>query len=84
MTGLVVALGLLVDGSIVVTDEIRKHLLEGDEAIAAMQKAVKRMTVPLVSATATTVLAFTPMAILQGPSGDFLGVLPPASSLCSL
>ena len=74
MTGLVVALGLLVDGSIVVTDEIRKHLLEGDEAIEAMQKAVKRMTVPLVSATATTVLAFTPMAILQGPSGDFLGV----------
>ncbi|MEC7095504.1 MAG: efflux RND transporter permease subunit, partial [Pseudomonadota bacterium] len=45
MTGLVVALGLLVDGSIVVTDEIRKHLLEGDEAIEAMQKAVKRMTV---------------------------------------
>ena len=75
MTGLVVALGLLVDGSIVVTDEIRKHLLEGDEAIEAMQKAVKRMTVPLVSATATTVLAFTPMAILQGPSGDFLGSL---------
>ena len=33
------------------------------------------MTVPLVSATATTVLAFTPMAILQGPSGDFLGSL---------
>ncbi len=75
MTGLVVALGLLVDGSIVITDEIRKHLLEGDEAIQAMQKAVKRMTVPLVSATATTVLAFTPMAILQGPSGDFLGSL---------
>ncbi len=75
MTGLVVALGLLVDGSIVVTDEIRKHLLEGDEAIQAMQKAVKRMTVPLVSATATTVLAFTPMAILEGPSGDFLGSL---------
>ena len=75
MTGLVVALGLLVDASIVVTDEIRKHLLEGDKAIDAMQKAVKRMTVPLVSATATTVFAFTPMAILQGPSGDFLGSL---------
>ena len=75
MTGLVVALGLLVDGSIVVTDEIRKHLLDGDQALEAMEKAVKRMTVPLVSATATTVLAFTPMAILQGPSGDFLGSL---------
>ena len=55
MTGLVVAMGLLVDGSIVITDEIRRHLLAG--------------------ATATTVLAFTPMAILAGPSGDFLGSL---------
>ena len=75
LTGLVVAIGLLVDGSIVMTDEIRKHLLEGDDAITAMEKAIGRMTVPLVSATATTVLAFTPMAILQGPSGDFLGSL---------
>ena len=75
MTGLVVALGLLVDGSIVITDEIRRHLLAGDRPLAAMQKAVNRMTVPLVSATATTVLAFTPMAILAGPSGDFLGSL---------
>ncbi len=75
MTGLVVALGLLVDGSIVVTDEIRKRLLAGETAIAAMENSVRRMTVPLVSATATTVLAFTPMAMLEGPSGDFLGSL---------
>ena len=75
LTGLVVALGLLVDGSIVVTDEVRKNLLRGDEPLEALQKAVNRMTVPLVSATATTVLAFTPMAILEGPSGDFLGSL---------
>ncbi len=75
MTGLVVALGLLVDGSIVITDEIRKHLLNGDEAIDAMQKAVKRMTIPLVSATITTAFAFTPMAILKGAAGDFIGSL---------
>jgi multidrug efflux pump subunit AcrB len=67
LTGLVVALGLLVDGSIVVTDEVRKNLLRGDEPLEALQKAVNRMTVPLLSATATTVLAFTPMAILEGP-----------------
>ena len=39
MTGLVVALGLLVDGSIVVTDEIRKRLLAGETAIAAMENS---------------------------------------------
>ena len=40
----------------------------------AMQKAVKRMTVPLVTPPLQTVLAFTPMAILQGPLVIFWGV----------
>ncbi|GHD30300.1 efflux RND transporter permease subunit [Halioglobus pacificus] len=73
VTGLVVALGLLVDGSIVVTDEVRKRLLDGRSAGQAITDSVSRMRVPLLSSTATTVLAFTPMVILQGPAGDFLG-----------
>ena len=83
MTGLVVALGLLVDGSIVITDEIRRHLLAGDRPLAAMQKAVNRMTVPLVSATATTVLRlYAPWPFSPVPRGTFLGVSPPALSSC--
>ncbi|MEM0953833.1 MAG: efflux RND transporter permease subunit [Pseudomonadota bacterium] len=73
VTGLVVALGLLVDGSIVMTDEIRKQLLRGAEANQAIAAAVTRMRLPLFSSTATTVLAFMPMVILPGPAGDFLG-----------
>ena len=73
LTGLVVALGLLVDGSIVMTDEVRKRLLEGLKPIDAMTGAVSRLRVPLLASTLTTVLTFLPMAILEGPAGDFLG-----------
>lgn len=73
VTGLVVALGLLVDGSIVMTDEIRKQLERGRPALEAIGNAVGRLRMPLFSSTATTILAFMPMAILPGPAGDFLG-----------
>ncbi len=73
VTGLVVALGLLVDGSIVMTDEIRKQLVRGVPPGEAISDAVRRLRMPLFSSTATTVLAFMPMVILPGPAGDFLG-----------
>ncbi|MDG1065721.1 MAG: efflux RND transporter permease subunit [Luminiphilus sp.] len=73
LTGLVVALGLLVDGSIVMTDEVRKRLITGMSPLQALGASVSRLRVPLIASTATTVLAFLPMAILEGPAGDFLG-----------
>jgi multidrug efflux pump subunit AcrB len=73
VTGLVVALGLLVDGSIVMTDEVRKRLLDDEPPLDAIGGSVHRMRVPLLSSTATTILAFVPMVILPGPAGDFLG-----------
>jgi multidrug efflux pump subunit AcrB len=73
VTGLVVALGLLVDGSIVMTDEVRKRLLDGQPPLDAIMHSVSRLRVPLLSSTLTTVLAFLPMVLLPGPAGDFLG-----------
>ena len=73
VTGLVVALGLLVDGSIVMTDEVRKRLLAGEQAIDAIGASVARLRNPLLSATATTILTFAPMVLLPGPAGDFMG-----------
>jgi multidrug efflux pump subunit AcrB len=73
LTGLVVALGLLVDGSIVMTDEVRKRLILGMSPLEALGASVSRLRIPLIASTATTVLAFLPMAILEGPAGDFLG-----------
>lgn len=73
VTGLIVALGLLVDGSIVMTDEVRKNLAKGCTPIDAIAASVNRLRAPLLASAATTILAFMPMAILPGPSGDFMG-----------
>ncbi|MGI9524318.1 MAG: efflux RND transporter permease subunit [Hyphomicrobiaceae bacterium] len=73
VTGLIVALGLLVDAAIVMTDDIRRRLNAGLAREEAVRAAVKRLAAPLVASTLTTALAFAPMAALPGPAGDFVG-----------
>ncbi len=75
ITGLIVALGLLVDAGIVMTDEIRKRLEKGAERLDAVGASVRRLAVPLLASTVTTALAFMPMALLPGPAGDFVGAI---------
>lgn len=75
VTGLIVALGLLVDAAIVTTDEIRRRIASGEGAQAAVGEAVRRLSVPLLASTVTTILAFVPMAALPGPAGDFVGAI---------
>ncbi|MEM6886655.1 MAG: efflux RND transporter permease subunit [Pseudomonadota bacterium] len=73
VTGLIVALGLLVDAAIVMVDEIRKRLRSGYGREAAVGDATKRLAAPLLASTVTTALSFTPMILLPGPAGDFVG-----------
>jgi len=73
VTGLIVALGLLVDAAIVMTDEIRQRLIKGFDRVRAVAEAVRRLTVPLMASTITTALSFVPMMLLPGPAGDFVG-----------
>ncbi|MEO1310627.1 MAG: efflux RND transporter permease subunit [Pseudomonadota bacterium] len=73
ITGLVVALGLLVDAAIVMTDAIRRRLIEGLSAREAVKASVERLWTPLLSSTLTTVLAFSPIALLPGGAGEFVG-----------
>lgn len=73
VTGLIVALGLLVDAAIVMTDEIRRKLIRGEPRLVAVDLAVRRLAAPLLASTVTTVLAFMPMLLLPGPAGDFVG-----------
>jgi multidrug efflux pump subunit AcrB len=73
VTGLIVALGLLVDAAIVMVDEMRQRLARGMDREAAVGDAVKRLAAPLLASTVTTALSFTPMILLPGPAGDFVG-----------
>ncbi len=73
VTGLIVALGLLVDAAIVMTDEIGKRLTAGLSRLQAVAGSVRRLTMPLAASTLTTILSFLPLLLLPGPAGDFVG-----------
>ena len=73
VTGLIVALGLLVDAGIVMTDEVGQRLRRGLSRAEAVGQSVRRLFAPLFASTVTTALSFTPMILLPGPAGDFVG-----------
>ncbi|MEM8536676.1 MAG: efflux RND transporter permease subunit [Pseudomonadota bacterium] len=75
VTGLIVALGLLVDAAIVMVDEVRQRLGRGMTRIEAVGDATGRLAAPLAASTVTTALSFTPMILLPGPAGDFVGAI---------
>ncbi len=71
--GMIIAIGLLIDNAIVVTDEVRKHLARGEPRAEAVSAAVRHLFVPLFASTLTTVLGFMPVFLLPGNIGDFVG-----------
>jgi multidrug efflux pump subunit AcrB len=73
VTGLIVALGLLVDAAIVMVDDIGGRLRGGMARLAAVSTSVRRLTMPLLASTVTTILSFLPLILLPGPAGDFVG-----------
>lgn len=75
ITGLIVALGILIDTAIVMVDEITKHLNRGTPPEQAIARSVGYLGIPLLSSTLTTVLAFMPIVLLPGPSGEFVGTI---------
>ena len=75
VTGLIIALGLLIDNAIVVVDEVQIRLRAGMHPSAAVSETVKHLVVPLMASTLTTVLAFVPIATSPGGTGEFIGTI---------
>jgi len=73
ITGLIVALGLLIDNAIVVVDDYGSRVRAGEARAAAVSGAVRHLVVPLAASTLTTVLAFLPIALMPGGAGEFVG-----------
>lgn len=73
VTGLIIALGLLIDNAIVMVDEVRSSMREGKKAPDAIATTIKHLALPLFGSTLTTTLAFAPIALLPGGSGEFVG-----------
>ncbi|MFN3225035.1 MAG: efflux RND transporter permease subunit [Hyphomicrobiales bacterium] len=76
MFGLVLTVGLLVDGAIVVVEYADRKVAEGLDPREAYIRAAKLMFWPIVSSTATTLAAFLPMLLWPGVPGEFMSYLP--------
>ncbi|PWG79503.1 efflux RND transporter permease subunit [Pararcticibacter amylolyticus] len=83
IVGFVVALGLLVDDSIVVIENIERWMREGHSRLDATLKGTRQIAMAVVGCTATLVIAFMPLMFMPEASGDFIRSLPTAV-ICSV
>ncbi|MBI1392806.1 MAG: AcrB/AcrD/AcrF family protein [Alphaproteobacteria bacterium] len=83
IVGIIVALGLMVDNAIIMTNDIRDDLAKGDTFAGAVRHAISKLFWPLLASTVTTMLAFMPIVLLPGAAGEFVGPMAIAV-LCAL
>lgn len=76
IVGLVVALGLLVDDSIVVVENIERWMREGHSRLDATIKGTGQIGKAVLGCTATLIIAFMPIAFMPEASGEFIRSLP--------
>jgi multidrug efflux pump len=73
---LIMAVGMLVDGAIVVTEMADRRMAEGESSRDAFSRAATRMAWPIIASTGTTLAAFLPLAFWPGMAGEFMKYLP--------
>ena len=78
IVGFVIALGLLVDDSIVVIENIARTTRSGLSLLQAALQATQQIAPSVIGCTATLLFSFLPLMLLPGASGDFIRSLPVA------
>jgi multidrug efflux pump subunit AcrB len=73
VAGLIVALGIVVDNAIVITEAIAQDRKRGMGRYEAIREALQHYWLPLLGSTLTTILAFMPIVLMPGPGGEFVG-----------
>ncbi|NND54216.1 MAG: efflux RND transporter permease subunit [Gammaproteobacteria bacterium] len=73
---MIIAVGMLVDGAIVVTELADRRMAEGAHRRRAYTEAAQRMAWPIIASTATTLVAFLPLIMWPGFTGKFLKLMP--------
>ncbi len=76
MVGLLIAIGLLMDDAIVISENIATHLKKGKSALEAAIDGTQEVTVGVLSSLITTLCMFGPLAFLEGDIGKVLKVMP--------
>ncbi|ROS04846.1 multidrug efflux pump subunit AcrB [Sinobacterium caligoides] len=73
VTGLVVALGIMVDNAIVMVESIAQKRQQGVARLTAVRQSLNHLWLPLLGSTMTTILAFLPIVLMPGSGGEFVG-----------
>ena len=76
--------GIIVDDAVIMIENIYRHLQMGKKRRIAVIDGVAEVFLPVTSSALTTVLAFTPMLIMSGSTGEFFSVIPMAVSYALL
>lgn len=76
MFGMLIAVGILVDGAIVVVEYADRKMAEGMDKVGAYRLAAKRMFWPIIASNATTLAAFVPFLFWDDLVGEFMAYLP--------
>ncbi len=71
LASLIIALGLLVDNGIVIAEDLQNRLQRGEDRVSAAVATGQTMTIPLLAASLTTILAFMPLMLAPGGAGEY-------------
>lgn len=73
---LIMALGIIVDDAIVVGEDAMTHYVMGENPLRAAEGGARRMFVPVLSSSLTTISAFLPLMLISGIIGNILFAIP--------
>lgn len=76
VAALIIALGMLVDNAIVISDSIQVRIDAGEDRLQACVEGTAGVAAPVLSSTLTTVAAFVPLLVLPGVAGDYIESIP--------
>jgi multidrug efflux pump len=76
LAAMIVVLGMLVDNGIVLVENIQRHLDQGKDRISAVLTGSREVLGAITSSTLTTMLAFTPLLLMSGDTGQFIRGIP--------
>jgi multidrug efflux pump len=76
MFGLIIVLGIVVDGAIIVAESTYRHMEEGYNRKDAAAMSIDEVGIPIMTSVLTTMVAFAPIIYMSGTMGQFLSVIP--------
>lgn len=84
MLGIIIALGMMVDNSVMISDNFAQFISEGMTIKDAAYEAAARFWVPVTTTTLTTICSFVPMFLTKGIMGLFIGGIPTVVTMAIL